>query len=88
MNPSISILGCGNIGSSVAKGLVRSKHFKAKDIFLTRRNLNLLKKLKNDGFNITSDNKTATNNTQTPLSLAHKLRVTHFCQHILGAPPD
>jgi len=63
MNPSISILGCGNIGSSVAKGLVRSKHFKAKDIFLTRRNLNLLKKLKNDGFNITSDNKTATNNT-------------------------
>lgn len=60
----IAIIGCGNIGCAIAKGLVQSKQFLPTDITLTRRNISNLNDLKSDGFNITSDNAKAIKNSQ------------------------
>ena len=56
MNDQISILGAGNIGHSIANGLVRSGAYKPKKIILSRRNVKYLKKMAEDGFNVTENN--------------------------------
>lgn len=55
----ITIIGGGNLGSSLAKGLVKSGKCPAKNITITRRNLKHIQHLSNEGFCITSDNKKA-----------------------------
>ena len=52
----IAIIGCGNIGYAIAQGLTQSDQFCAKDITLTRRNINKLNDLKDSGYKITSNN--------------------------------
>ncbi|MEO6883422.1 MAG: pyrroline-5-carboxylate reductase [Bacteroidia bacterium] len=52
----IAILGGGNIGLSLAKGLVNAKKFQQDEIILTRRNTIALEKIKQSGFEVTSDN--------------------------------
>jgi pyrroline-5-carboxylate reductase len=53
---TIAILGTGNIGSSIAEGLLGSGRCEAKDIILTRRRIDLLSAYKQRGFKVTSDN--------------------------------
>lgn len=52
----IAIIGAGNIGLAIARGLAASDGFNASDITLTRRNLSKLDDWQNQGFIITSDN--------------------------------
>jgi pyrroline-5-carboxylate reductase len=59
----IAIIGCGNIGSSIANGLIADKDFKAKNLTLTKRNLTSLEGLKKAGVNLTSDNIEAVKNS-------------------------
>lgn len=59
----IAIIGCGNIGQSIANGLIADKEFKAKNLTLTKRNLTSLESLKKAGVNITSDNIEAVKNS-------------------------
>ncbi|MET4080680.1 pyrroline-5-carboxylate reductase [Pedobacter sp. UYP30] len=56
MTKKIAIIGSGNIGLSLAKGLVKTDFEKADNIILTRRNLALLSALAADGFRTTSNN--------------------------------
>ncbi len=60
----ITILGAGNIGLSIAEGLVVSKEFKSSQITLTRRNVTKLNLWKKRGFNVTKNNKKAVEDTQ------------------------
>ena len=53
---SISILGCGNIGSAIAKGLIKANTVKANNIILTKRKINTLKDFKKNGIQITDNN--------------------------------
>lgn len=56
-NPRIAILGAGNIGTCIAKGLVQSDRFHTKShITLTRRRANLLDDLKREGFLVHTNN--------------------------------
>ena len=59
----IAILGGGNIGLSIAKGLQSSDLFDPKNIFITRRRTDLISELKENGFIVTSDNKEAVINS-------------------------
>jgi len=59
----IAIIGCGNIGSSIANGLIADKDFKASNLTLTKRNLTSLESLKKAGVNLTSDNIEAVKNS-------------------------
>jgi len=58
-NKKITILGSGNIGLSIAKGLTHSKLVSPAQIILTRRNIELLKEFSEQGFSISNDNKKA-----------------------------
>jgi pyrroline-5-carboxylate reductase len=60
----IAVLGCGNIGLSIANGLVHSKKYSVKQIILTRRNLSLLDEHKEKGFEITNDNRKAVESSE------------------------
>lgn len=52
----IAVLGAGNIGTSIAKGLVQSGRFSPARIVLARRRTHLLEEFKNQGFEVTDDN--------------------------------
>lgn len=56
MKSKIAVLGCGNIGGAIARGLVNSQNYKAKDVYLTRRNLNALTSWQEEGFAAGTDN--------------------------------
>ena len=57
--PKIAILGGGNIGLSLAKGLAKSGKYKAKDITITRRNRTSLDGIKKLGFSASEKNPSA-----------------------------
>ena len=58
-NLKISIIGCGNIGSAIAHGLIKSKNFKSDNIILTKRKQSDLIEFSKEGFLVTTDNKKA-----------------------------
>ena len=60
---NIAILGAGNIGCSIANGLEASGMFQKKRITLTRRRIEKLDTYKEKGFQVTSDNRKAVNNS-------------------------
>jgi pyrroline-5-carboxylate reductase len=53
---SIAILGSGNIGMALARGLVSSGYCKPGDITLTRRNTQLMKPESEEGYQVSSKN--------------------------------
>jgi len=55
----IAILGSGNIGLSLAKGLVKANYVQAAQICLTRRNIALLEPFSAQGFMVSADNAAA-----------------------------
>ena len=60
----ITIIGSGNIGFSLAKGLVKSGQYVASDITLTRRSLVSLQEEKSEGFGISDNNADAIINAE------------------------
>jgi pyrroline-5-carboxylate reductase len=56
---NIAILGSGNIGLSLANGLVKSGYMTPERIWLTRRNASALDELAGSGFKVTTDNQKA-----------------------------
>lgn len=55
----IAIIGAGNIGSAMARGLAASGRFRPEDIILTRRRPELLEELRGAKFRVGSDNRAA-----------------------------
>ena len=51
-----AILGSGNIGMSLAKGLIKADYCKPEDITLTRRSVQRLDDVAAQGFQVSSDN--------------------------------
>lgn len=58
----IAIIGAGNIGTAIAKGLVQSGRFPAEFITLARRRAHLLEAMKEQGFVVEGDNCSAVRN--------------------------
>ena len=52
----ITIIGGGNLGSAIASGLIKSNQIQPSSITITRRRLNLLEKLQEQGVIITDNN--------------------------------
>lgn len=55
----IAVIGAGNIGSALARGLAASGRFKPQDIILTRRRTEFLKELRAEKFTVLADNRAA-----------------------------
>jgi pyrroline-5-carboxylate reductase len=58
-NHKIAIIGGGNLGSSIAEGLIVSGFVQANQITITKRNIDSIKHLADKGATITSDNQAA-----------------------------
>jgi pyrroline-5-carboxylate reductase len=56
MSKKIAIIGAGNLGQSLAKGLVNSGKYQASEFLLTRRRLSKIENLKEKGYGISSNN--------------------------------
>jgi len=53
---NIAIIGAGNIGLSLARGLVKTGKYMAEEVLITRRDVRALDELKKEGFGATADN--------------------------------
>lgn len=60
----VAIIGCGNIGTAIASGLVKSNKYKSSQIILTKRREKSLEDFKAQGFITTTDNKKAVAETE------------------------
>lgn len=60
----IAIIGGGNLGCSIATGLAASGFVAASNIWITRRNLQVISHLETQGFQLTDDNTKAVENAQ------------------------
>lgn len=60
----ISIIGCGNIGSAIANGLVKSENYSPTDIIVTKRKEKALEEFKERGFLATTDNNWAVDQSE------------------------
>src|SRR5690606_41984910 len=63
MKKRIAIIGGGNLGKSIAEGLMVSEFLQASDIIITRRNITSLLPYKEKGIEITTDNVHAVQNS-------------------------
>ncbi len=61
-NQNITIIGGGNLGASIAEGLIASGFIQASQITITKRNLATLQSLIDKGVQVTSDNQMAIKN--------------------------
>lgn len=60
MKTNVTILGGGNLGTALAKGLARTDEASQKyDVTVTRRNTDLIRHLEEDGITVSSDNTSA-----------------------------
>ncbi len=64
MKKKIAIIGGGNLGASIADGLIQSQFSQPKDITVTRRNLSALSRFEENGCIIHSDNKKAVKDSE------------------------
>jgi pyrroline-5-carboxylate reductase len=62
-NEKICVIGCGNLGRSIAKGLLEHQDFNSGNLIATRRKLHLIEDLKNLGADVTNDNLYAVRNS-------------------------
>ncbi|TFV92334.1 pyrroline-5-carboxylate reductase [Algoriphagus kandeliae] len=59
LQSKIAVIGCGNLGTAIARGLLSIEGFKAQNLTLTKRNVNSLKEFSEKGVAITSNNSQA-----------------------------
>lgn len=81
---TVAILGGGNIGQAIARGMVKSKRYDPGQIIITRRNEHQLEEFADQGFRTSSDNRQAVRDAQIVIiavqpqqlvSLLHEIRV-------------
>lgn len=63
-NKKIAIIGCGNLGLSIVKGLLNNKNINPKNITVTKRNVDTISYLNDSGINVTSNNAEAIENSE------------------------
>lgn len=84
MNPSerIAILGAGNIGTAIARGLSESGLFQEKDITLTRRHPERLEDFQKRGFSTTASNPQAVEDSEILILAVEPGQVNGLLQEI------
>lgn len=82
IDQKITIIGGGNLGGAIAFGLIKSKQIHPSAITVTRRRLNLLEKLQEQGVKITSDNVEASKNADIIILAIKPYQVLEIIQEI------
>tara|TARA_B100000809_G_C15131752_1_gene528754 strand:+ start:2717 stop:3514 length:798 start_codon:yes stop_codon:yes gene_type:complete len=63
-NKKIAIIGCGNLGLSIVKGLLANENINPSNITVTKRNIETISYLKDSGVNVTANNSEAIRNSE------------------------
>lgn len=88
MDEKIAIIGCGNIGGAIAKGLVRSGLATPGQLTLTRRQTGALAAFAGEGYNITSDNSAAIQGAEIVILTVQPQQVMEVLDAASGALTD
>jgi pyrroline-5-carboxylate reductase len=89
MKEKIAILGGGNIGKAIAKGLLASGKFPAENLVVTDLNLAYLDDLKADGIVVTKNNNKAVRSSEIVILCVQPTQVTDLIAEIKDAiDPD
>mgnify|MGYP000509664963 CR=1 FL=1 len=78
---TIAIIGGGNLGKSIAQGLLEND-FVANKITVTRNKINLLSDLKNQGIQVSNNNIKAAENAQIIIIAVKPYKITEVLQNI------
>jgi len=78
----IAILGAGNIGTAIARGLVASGRFTTDEVTLTRRRLKLLEEFDKEGYVTISDNKEAIRSSDIIIIAVEPQQLNHLLDDI------
>ena len=81
-NRKIAIIGAGNLGLSIANGLIEKKQAQAHQITLTRRNADGLQHMTDQGFQATNDNSNAVADAQLILLCVLPGQITSVLEEI------
>jgi pyrroline-5-carboxylate reductase len=81
-NDRLAILGAGNIGASIAKGLIHTNRFSPEQITLTRRRLHLLDDFKALGVIVHATNPEAVRNSRTIIIAVEPKRINELLKEI------
>lgn len=84
-NRRIAILGAGNIGSSIARGLISSGNFEAEQIALTRRRVHLLEEFREIGVEVTDDNIATVRRSETLIIAVEPQQFDALLEEIHGS---
>lgn len=63
-NKKIAIIGCGNLGLSIVKGLLDNDSIEPSNLTATKRNIDTINYLKDNGVNVTPNNAEAIRNSE------------------------
>ncbi len=85
MDLKIAILGGGNLGAAIARGVVKSRLTSPSSITITRRHLPKLDQFKFDGFSVTADNLAAVKNSTVVILAVQPKQLAGLIQEISGA---
>jgi pyrroline-5-carboxylate reductase len=78
----LAILGGGNIGTSIAKGLVGASRYSPEQIIITRRRVHLLNALAQERFIVQSDNRDAVRRAKIVIIAVHPQQVVDLLHEI------
>ncbi len=81
-NVKIAIIGCGNLGTSIASGLLMQSDFDPKNLTLTKRNISVLTEFESKGVHVISDNPTAVQNADLVLLGVKPYNVANILKEI------
>jgi pyrroline-5-carboxylate reductase len=84
----IAILGGGNLGAAIARGVVKSKLTSPSAITITRRHLPKLEQFKFDGYEVTSDNVAAVKSASIVILAVQPKQLAGLIQEISPAVTD
>ncbi len=83
-NQKICVIGCGNLGRSIVKGLLNNDVFSPNHVTATRRNIDLIADLATEGATVTSDNCEAVKNSNIILIAVKPYNVGKIIKEIKG----
>lgn len=81
----VAIIGGGNIGLSIANGLVHSKLYKRNEIILTRRNIAPLSEYEQNGYVVSSDNINAVKESEIIIIAVQPQQMNELLEEIKDA---
>ncbi len=81
----LTIIGGGNLGSAIAKGIIASNLMPASAITVTRRRVNMLKELQQQGIAVTANNPEAVSAADIVILAIKPYQIDHICQEIAPA---